>query len=70
MDSRPGPEVGAVRHLSNCPGLVAPAYIESMKEGHWLKPEDSDKASEILEDWQYWVFAGSYRLADMGLSDT
>ena len=35
-----------------------------------MKPDEDDEAvNECLEDWQYWVFAGSYRLDDMGLSD-
>lgn len=45
-------------------------HIEQTTGLRWLKPEDSDEVSEILEDWQHWVFAGSYRLADMGLLDT
>jgi hypothetical protein len=35
-----------------------------------MRPDDEDRvASETLEDWQFWVFDGSYRLHDMGLDD-
>jgi hypothetical protein len=35
-----------------------------------LKPDESDDlVSNTLEDWQFWVFAGSYHLKDMGLDD-
>lgn len=34
-----------------------------------LKPSETSQVNEILEDWQYWVFAGSYRLEALGLTD-
>jgi hypothetical protein len=35
-----------------------------------LKPNESQKAIiECLEEWQFWVFAGSYSLGAMNLLD-
>lgn len=35
-----------------------------------MKPDElNEEVKEILEDWQFWVFRGSYHLQDMGLDD-